>query len=332
MKTGDHKETAIAIAKEIGLYSENDKVLTGEEIEKMSDLEFGDAVKKVSIFARVTPDMKLRIVKTLQMQGEIVAMTGDGVNDAPALKRADIGVSMGIIGTDVAREASEVVLVDDNFATIVNAIEEGRIVFQNVRQTSFYLITTNVAEQVTILISLLMKMPLPLLPIQILYMNLITDTFNGMAISVEPGHDGVLKESPRNKKERILNKELFPFLILMAGLMVVGTIPLFLYFLPQGIEKARTVAFVSMSLFQMFNIFNMRSLQKSVFNIGLFSNKFLIGTLGISFALMLMIIYLPWISSIFGFSYLTLKEFMIIALITSSILVVGELYKKVRYH
>jgi Ca2+-transporting ATPase len=163
-------------------------------------------------------------------------------------------------------------------------------------------------------------------------MNLITDTFNGMAISVEPGHDGVLKESPRNKKEMILNKELFPFLILMAGLMVVGTIPLFLYFLPQGIEKARTVAFVSMSLFQMFNIFNMRSLQKSVFNIGLFSNKFLIGTLGISFALMLMIIYLPWISSIFGFSYLTLKEFMIIALITSSILVVGELYKKVRYH
>ncbi len=331
MKTGDHKETAIAIAKEIGLYSEKSRALTGEEIEDMNDSEFNEAVKNVDIFARVTPQMKSKIVRTLQEQGEVVAMTGDGVNDAPALKRADIGIAMGKIGTDVARESSELVLADDNFATIVNAVEEGRIVFQNVRQTSFYLITTNVAEQVTIVAALVMNLPLPLLPIQILYLNLITDTFNGLAIAVEPGHNEVIHQKPKPRKEMILNKEIIPFLLLMAGLMVLGTIPLFLYYLPQGIDKARTVAFVSMSLFQFFNLLNMRSLHKSVFKIGLFSNKFVVWSLGISIALLIAIIYLPILSTIFGFVSLTVKEFLMIALITSSVLIAGEIYKKLRY-
>ncbi len=332
MKTGDHKETAIAIAKEVGLFQENSRVLTGEEIEDMNDEQFSEAVKEVNLFARVTPQMKSRIVRNLQEQGEIVAMTGDGVNDAPALKRADIGIAMGLIGTDVARESSELVLADDNFATIVNAVEEGRIVFQNVRQTSFYLVTTNVAEQATIITALIMNLPLPLLPIQILYLNLITDTFNGLAIAVEPGHNDVLNQPPKNKKEMILNKELMPFLLLMAGLMVVGTIPLFLHYLPQGIDKARTVAFASMSLFQFFNLLNMRSIHKSVFKIGLFSNKFVSIALGTSIALLLAIIYIPILSTIFGLVALTLKEFLLITLITSSVLVGGELYKKVRYY
>ncbi len=297
----------------------------------MDKVQFSNAIKKVDVFSRVTPKMKAKIIKELQEQGEIVAMTGDGVNDAPALKKSDIGISMGIIGTDVARESSEMALADDNFASIVNAVEEGRIVFQNVRQTSFFLITTNVAEQVTIISTFVMGMSLLLLPIQLLYLNLVTDTFPAIGLAMEPGHHDVLNQPPRNKKERILNKELIPFLILMAGVMVAGTIPLFRHFLPQGLDKARTVAFTAMSMFQLFNIFNMRSLKKSLFKIGIFSNKWVLYALGGSFLLMLGVIFLPWISDIFRFVPLTIGELGIITLIASSVLVFGEAYKFIRY-
>ena len=330
MKTGDHKETAIAIAKEIGLIKGKALALTEKDLLKMSKQEFNEAVKTVDIFARVSPKMKSRIVQSLQEQGEIVAMTGDGVNDAPALKRADIGIAMGIIGTDVARESSEIVLTDDNFTSIVNAVEEGRIVFQNVRQTSFFLVTTNVAEQVTILSSLSMGLQLPLLPIQLLYLNMVTDTFNGIALAMEPGHNDVLNQKPRDKKERILNKNLIPFLIITVGLMALGTIPLFKYFLSQGLDKARTAAFLSMSMFQLFNVFNMRSLKKSLFKIGVFSNKWIIISLLVSFLGILGVIYLPWISGVFQFVSLSLKEFLLITLIASSIFVIGEIYKLIR--
>jgi Ca2+-transporting ATPase len=331
MKTGDHKATALAIAKEIGLAKIKARVLTEKDLEKLSDAEFSKVVKEVDIFARVTPNMKMKIIQCLQEQGEIVAMTGDGVNDAPALKRADIGISMGIIGTDVARESSEMVLADDNFSSIVNAIEEGRTVFKNVRRTSFYLITTNVAEDVTIVSSLALGMPLPMLPIQLLYLNLISDGINDVALAMEPSHQNVLDEKPLDKKEKILNKSLAPFLLISAGLMVVATIPIFKYFLLDGLDKARTAAFVSMSMFQLFNVFNMRSLKSSLFKIGVFSNKWLVGSIIISFSFMLGIIYLPWISGIFSFVALSLKEFLVICLIASSVFVVGEIYKRVRY-
>jgi len=331
MKTGDHKETAIAIAKEIGLIDGKAEAYTETDLKKLSEEEFNEVVKKINIFARVTPKMKTKIVKKLQEQGEIVAMTGDGVNDAPALKGADIGIAMGVIGTDVARESSEIVLADDNFASIIDAIEEGRIVFQNVRQTSFYLITTNVAEDVTIVSSLAMGLPLPMLPIQLLYLNLVTDTFNGVALAMEPGHHDVLNQPPRNKKERILNKELIAFLVIMAGLMAVGTIPLFLHFLPQGLNKARTVAFVSMSMFQLFNVLNMRSLKKSLFRIGILSNKWITLSLTASVLIMLGVIYLPWLQDIFQFIPLSFLEFGIIILITSSIFIAGEIYKWIKY-
>jgi len=327
MKTGDHKETALAIAKEIGLVDSKSKILTQTDLQQMSELEFKKAVKEIDLFARVTPTMKMKIIKELQEQGELVAMTGDGVNDAPALKRSDIGISMGIIGTDVARESSEMILADDNFASIVNAVEEGRTVFRNLKRTSFFLVTTNVAEDVTIVSSLVMGLPLPMIPIQILYLNLVTDTFPGIALAAEPSHEDVLSNPPRNKKERILNKDVLGFLVLTAGLMTLGTLYLFTHFLSQGIGKARTIAFVSMSMFQLFNAFNMRSIKKSLFKIGIFSNKWLIGGITISFLMMLGIIYLPWIRGIFQFVHLTFNEFLLISLIASSVFIFGELYK-----
>jgi Ca2+-transporting ATPase len=333
MKTGDHKETAIAIAREIGLIGaeEKPKVLMQRDLQKMSKKEFRKAVREINIFARLTPKVKMEIVKTLQEQGEIVAMTGDGVNDAPALKMADVGISMGVIGTDVARESSEIVLTDDNFSSIVNAIEEGRIVFQNVRQTSFFLITTNVAEDVTIVSSLALGNPLPLLPIQLLYQNMVTDTFNGIALAMEPGHNDALNHPPRNKKENIINSELIFLLILMAGFMALGTIPLFMHFLPEGINKARTIAFVSMSMFQWFNVLNMRSLHKSIFEIGIFSNRWIKYSLGLSLMLLLAVIYVPFLQNIFKFVPLSIGEFLIITAVTSSIFIVGEIYKRIRY-
>jgi len=331
MKTGDHKATAVAIAKEIGLIKEKEKVLTERDLEKLSEVEFNKVIKEVNIFARVTPKMKMRIVQGLQEQGEVVAMTGDGVNDAPALKGADIGVAMGIIGTDVAREASEVVLADDNFSSIVNAIEEGRTVFRNVRRTSFFLITTNVAEHLTLIGSLILGMPLPILPIQLLYLNLVTDGVNDVALAMEPSHQDVLKSKPKDKEEKILNKSLIPFLLITASLMIAATIPIFKYFLLEGLDKARTATFVSISMFQLFNVFNMRSLKSSLFKIGVFSNKWLVGSIIVSFSLMLGIIYIPWISGIFSFVALSLREFLVICLIASSVFVVGEIYKRVRY-
>jgi len=331
LKTGDHKETAIAIAKEIGLVKGNVEAFTGKELEELSEEEFEEVVKRVNIFARVTPKMKSRIIQALQKKGEVVAMTGDGVNDAPALKSADIGISMGIIGTDVARESSEIVLTDDNFSSIVNAIEEGRTVFRNVRRTSFFLITTNVAEDITIIGSLAIGAPLPMLPIQLLYLNLVTDTCNGLGLAMEPTHEDVLKVPPKPKRERILNKNLFPFLILMAVLMAAGTIPLFLHYLPEGIEKARTIAFASMSMFQIFNVFNMRSIKKSLFKIGVFKNKWTNISMLVSFILFLAVLYVPFLQRVFQFVSIGFKELLLVILITSSIFVAGELYKFIKH-
>ena len=329
MATGDHKGTAIAIAKEIGLI-DKDEGYTEEELLKLSNNKFKDVVKNCSVFARLTPGMKLKIAEVLQKKGYVVAMTGDGVNDAPALKKADIGIAMGVIGTDVARESSEIILADDNFASIINAIEEGRIVFRNTKQASSFLVTTNFAEDITIISILALGMPLPLLPTQILLLNLVTDGVPGGALAAEPGHGDVLDEKPRKAKENILSKDILPFLILMSFIMIASTIFIFTSYLPSGLEKARTGAFVVMSFTQLFNVLNMRSLKKSVFKIGLFSNKYVIWALLASIIFLVIAIYVPFFQNLFKFVGLSLSEFLIIMLISSLVLIFGEVYKFVR--
>lgn len=340
MKTGDHKETALAIAKEIGLISQNVKnnkyplALTEKELKKLNDKEFNEVVKNVSVFARLTPQMKLKILESLQKQGYIVTMTGDGVNDAPALKKADIGIAMGQIGTDVARESSSIVLADDNFASIINAIEEGRTVFNNVKQASLFLLTTNFAEIVVLIISLIIgvylwgETLLILLPASILFLNLVTDGFTGIALACEPHHEDVLKMPPRKKEENILSKDIFPLLALMVIIMTVFTIFAFKFFLSNGsLERARASVFAVMAITQLFNALNMRSLSQSVFKIGFFSNRLIVFGLAISFILVLIALFVEPVAIRFGFGVLNFFEFLIIVLLSSLVLWGGELYK-----
>ncbi len=341
MKTGDHKETALSIAREIGLIDEGETkedkyplALTEKELECLDEKEFNEAVKYVSIFARLTPQMKLKILENLQKQGNIVAMTGDGVNDAPALKKADIGIAMGQIGTDVARESSSMVLIDDNFASIINAVEEGRTVFTNVKQVSLFLITTNLAEIATLIISLIIgtylwgESILIILPAAIIFMNLVTDGFADVALACEPRHEDVLRKPPRRKIENILSKDILPFLALMIIFMSATTVLIFDAFMAGGsLEKARAGAFAVMAITQLFNVLNMRSLSQSIFKIGFFSNKFIVWGLAVSMVLVVTSLFVRSVAEKFGFEPLTLPELSIIIFLSSFVLWAGELYK-----
>ncbi len=330
MATGDHKNTAVAIAKEIGLITkEENSVLTEDELIKMSESEFKKAVNEVSIFARLSPKTKMKIAKTLQEEGKIVAMTGDGVNDAAALKQADIGISMNLTGTDVARESSKMILTDDNFASIIYAVEEGRIVFKNTRRVSFFLYTTSFAQYVTIITNLGLGLPLPLLPTQILWLNLVTAGITNLAITVEPSHHDILEDKPRKKEDNIINRDIVPFLILMCLTMSIPTLILFDYYLFDE-SKARTIAFAVMSLTQLFNMYNMRALKRSIFEIGVFSNKYVNIAFLISGFLLFIAIFVPQIRGIFGFTILSWKEILLIVGVSSLTIWSAEIYKAVK--
>ncbi len=334
MTTGDHIGTAVAISREIGLIGEKEeKALTQKELSKMTEEEFVKAVTEVNVFARLTPHMKLKIAKTLQEKnGAVVAMTGDGVNDAPAVKQADIGIAMGIMGTDVTREAGEIVLADDNFASIVSAIEEGRIVFRNTKQTSTMLISTNFAEYITIIASLLLLGKLPFLPTQILWLNLITDGFSGAPLAAEPGHSNILKEKPRDKKEGILAKDALPILILTAVVMATITFLVFSYYQEQSVEKARTAAFSVMAFTQLFRALNMRDMKRSVFKIGFFKNMYLIIAIVVALVLQVAVIRIPFFQGVFDFETISYMEVFILIVLSSSIFFLGEIYKYIHYH
>lgn len=330
MATGDHINTALAIAQATSIIDKNagdTRALTEQQLLQLDEKEFDEAISNISVFARLSPNMKLQIATRLQAMGYLIAMTGDGVNDAPALKKADVGIAMGIMGTDVARNSAKVVLADDNFSTIVNAVEEGRIVFTNTRQTSFFLVTTNFSEILILITVIALGYPIPLTATQILWLNLVTDGVGDIALATEQGHGDELDEKPISQKENILNKSVIPFLIIVGVVMTTLSIIVFFWFLPEGVEKARTTVFVVMAFSQLFNLFNMRSLKKSIFEIGPFSNGYINIALIFSVIVQFIIIEVPFFADIFRFSPLNMVEFIVLISLSSSILWVGEIYK-----
>jgi P-type Ca2+ transporter type 2C len=328
MLTGDNKETAAAIAADVGIAEKNSTAYTGMDVEKMDEDELGNAVANSNVFARVSPSHKLRILRALKKQNEIVAMTGDGVNDAPSLKGADIGIAMGITGTEVAKEAADMILTDDNFATIVKAIEEGRLMFNNLRHVIFFLVTTNLGEILLLISALLFSLPLPLTAVMILWVNLITDGPCAPAIGIEPKQRDLLHDKPRNPNAGILSNHIIIRMLILAPVMAAGTLLLFLYEMEiNDYERARTVAFTTLAAFQWFNAFNARSGFLSIFTIGFFSNKWLIFAVSGAIILQLLVIYLPVGNTIFLTVPLNLEDWVLILSVSSSIFFVDEIRK-----
>jgi magnesium-transporting ATPase (P-type) len=332
MITGDHATTALAIAQRLGIAAAGDRVLSGVEIEAMDDSELGSLVDSVAVFARVSPEHKLRIVVALKQRGEIVAVTGDGVNDAPALKTADIGAAMGRSGTDVAKEAADMIVTDDNFASIFAAVEEGRVAFDNVRKTTFFLISTGAGAVVAVLASLLLQLPLPFLPAQMLWLNVVTNGIQDVALAFEPGEKDVLRRRPRPVREGVISRLLWERTIVAGLVMAAGTLGLFMFELEVHGElgRAQTVALTTMVLFQVFHIGNSRSEHRSAFAKSPFSNPFLfVGTL-IAVSLHVAALYLPVTQFVLRVEPLDLDAWLRMILVASSIIVVIELHKLLR--
>ncbi len=321
MITGDHISTAQAVAKELGIRG---RAITGLELDQISDLS--EEVENIAIYARVNPAHKLKIIGALKARGHIVAMTGDGVNDAPALKKADLGIAMGITGTDVAKEASGMILADDNFATIVRAIEEGRRIFDNIQKYLAYLLSGNIGEVLVILSSILLGLPLPLIAIQILWINLVTDGLPALALGVDPVEPGVMQRPPRRANASIFTG-LAPYIYIYPVLLTIATIWLFDVFQSHGLAKAQTVAFTSIVMFELFQAIGCRSVHKPVFAVGLFANKWLWVAVASSFALQLLIMYVPFLQGVFHLVALSLKEWLMITGVALTGFIYLEIHK-----
>lgn len=336
MATGDHPLTALSIGKQTGIANikyeggetKTSAALTDLDMEKMSDQELLKHLETTTIFARMTPAAKLRLASLLQDQGHVIAMTGDGTNDAPALKSADVGIAMGQIGTDAAREAADLVLLDDNFKTIVAAIEEGRTVFRNVRQTSLYLLTTNFAESAMMLIAVSLGMALPLLPLQILWLNLVTDGVAGWGLATEKPQKTTLTSPPRKKRDGILSRKNLIFILLIAATMVAITLGLFAWWMSSDLDYARTVAFTFMVFSQLFNMINLRSLDLPITEIGFFSNRSVNLAFAISVGLLLLITQVPSLTQIFRFAPISLPMIAAMFGLSSIIFFAGEGLKR----
>ena len=346
MITGDHPKTAAVIAEELGI-AENGRAVTGAELERMPDDTLDQTVREVSVYARVNPEHKLRIVKALQREGAIVAMTGDGVNDAPALKTADIGVAMGITGTDVSKEAADMVLADDNFATIVAAVEEGRAIFANIRKFLRYLLSSNIGEVMTMFFGVLLAdaigltaeagggVALPLLATQILWINLVTDGAPALALGVDPADEGVMTEPPRARSEGVITRGMWAGIFFVGAIMAAGTLLILDASLPGGLIEgsgtmryAQTMAFTTLVFLSLFTVFNARSDERSAL-VGLFSNPWLWGAVLLSLLLQAAVVYVPFLQQAFSTVSLTATDWIRCAAVGSSVLWLRELSKVV---
>lgn len=320
MITGDHKVTAMAIARGLGMLEDGALALSGEELDKLEPEEYQERVEKIQVYARVSPEHKLRIVRAWKNKGEVVAMTGDGVNDAPAVKEADIGVAMGLTGTDVTKEVSDMVVTDDNFASIVAAVEEGRAIYDNIKKFVHYLLSCNLAEIMVMFTASLIGWPVPLLPIHILWVNLVTDSFPALGLGFDPPDPDIMSRPPRRPDEPIIDRSRAGLMSVQGIFMAACALLAFSYVLfveKEGIERARTAAFIVLSVSQLFHSFNCRSQMKSVFELGIFSNLKLVAAFLVSLSLQLSVVYLPSLQKIFKTQNLNLFDWGLVLVLSS---------------
>lgn len=328
MITGDHRLTAEAIATEAGIFTPGSLVLTGSEIDKLSDAQLSATLSKVSVFARVSPEHKLRIIQGYRARGEIIAMTGDGVNDAPPLVAADLGVAMGKIGTEVAKEAADIVLLDDNFGSIVSAVEEGRNIYKTIKKVTLYLFSTGAGEVLAIMASLVLGLPLPVLAAQIIWLNFVTDGFLDVSLAMEPKEKDLLKKGFAGKgATSLVDAAMGQRMLFMAVPMAAGTLALFSQYVGPDMVKAWTMSMTVLAVFQWFNAWNCRSDKESIFSLSPWSNKFLIVATAIVIGLQILAVYHPFLQRILKTTPLTWNEWLIIIAVASSIIWVEELRK-----
>ncbi len=327
MITGDHEVTAKSIAEEIGIFKTGDRILNGAEIEKMSEEELADNLKKTSVFARVSPIHKLKIIKAYKSRGEIIAMTGDGINDALSLTSADVGVAMGKIGTEVAKEASDIILLDDNFGSIVTGMEEGRNIYKTIKKVILYLFSTSLGEVLAITGAIFLGFPIPILAAQILWLNLVTDGFLDMALAMEPKEPGLLGKKIQKRERNLVDKLMVRRMLIMAVPMAVGTLFLFSRYYQHDLTKAWTISLTTLAVFQWFNAWNCRSEEKSIFSLNFFSNKFLLGATGIVIILQFLALYNPFFQAVLRTVPLGPKEWLIIIAASFSIIIFEETRK-----
>nr|WP_316616911.1 cation-translocating P-type ATPase [uncultured Ruminococcus sp.] len=328
MITGDHKITASAIAKQIGIMRDGDMAVTGMELDAMNDEELDRVLEKISVYARVSPENKIRIVEAWQRKGNIVSMTGDGVNDAPALKKADIGVAMGITGTEVSKDAASMILQDDNFATIIKAVANGRNVYRNIRNSILFLLSGNMAAIITVLFTSIMALPVPFEPVHLLFINLLTDSLPALAIGMEKPEDGLLSQKPRDPNKGILTKDFSALMFGQGALIAVVVVVAFYLGLPYGASTAATMAFATLTLARLFHGFNCRS-KRSIFSLGLLSNLYSVGAFVLGCLLLSLVLFVPALHSLFCVEAMDGMMYAYIALLAFAPTVVIQIIKAI---